>query len=214
MGVGRRSVPALGVGRRSVPALGVGRRSVQALRGPCPFLPLLLVAGAAERRVERADAVEGRAADRHVRAPREARGPVALAEVERRDRGLLAPAGARRGALERCEDAAGEDVGVRVLGGCARERRQPARADADVVVEERDERARGVGDAGVASGVEAGTFDRDVARAVELGEQTRLLGRGSVLDHEDLGLRARGFGAQRRKRHVEIRQPLARRDHY
>ncbi len=63
------------------------------------------------------------AADRHVGAPREARVDVALAEVERGDGRVLAPAAARRGALEARADRAGEDVDV----GVARRRRRAAR---------------------------------------------------------------------------------------
>ena len=60
--------------------------------GAQPALPLLLVARPRERRVERADAVERRAADGEVRAPDELGVAVRGAEVERRHRRRLAPA--------------------------------------------------------------------------------------------------------------------------
>src|SRR6185437_7770531 len=141
------------------------------------FLPLLLVAGAAERGVERAEARERRAADGHVRAPRKTRGGIVLALVERRDRRLLAPAAVGGGTLEAGGDATGEHVGLRMLGGRAQERGEPAVANAHVVVEEDHERTGAPGEARVAGGVQAAPLVDDVAGAVALGERP-CLGRG------------------------------------
>src|SRR6185437_5993766 len=94
---GERTQAGVGAG----PAvLHVGAGDIEHCSRAVAFLPLLLVAGAAERGVERAEARERRAADGHVRAPRKTRGGIVLALVERRDRRLLAPAAVGGGTLE------------------------------------------------------------------------------------------------------------------
>ncbi len=96
-------------------------------------LPVLLVAGAAERLVERADPLDRAAAQGHVRAPHELGVAVLLAEVERRHRQRLAPARAQLRSLQSRPDRPAERV---VLRGRAEQRVEPARPDLDVVVEE------------------------------------------------------------------------------
>ncbi len=103
---------------------------------------------------------------------------------------------------------------VRMLGRGEQERREPAVADAHVIVEEGDERARAAGEAGVASGVQAAPLVDDVAGAVALCERSRLgRGGGCVVDYEHLRALALGFGAQRAEGDVEVGQALARGDH-
>ncbi len=69
--------------------------------------------------------------------------------------GVLAPAGARRRALQARADRPGEDLDVGVRARGVEQRGEPAVAYLDVVVDEHDELAGGALDARVARGVQA-----------------------------------------------------------
>src|SRR5262249_51044926 len=85
--LGPRERAELRVGARA-PVVDARRGDVAdaAARGAQAALPVLLVAGAAEHLVERADALDRAAAQAHVRAPDEVGVAVVGAEVEGGDR--------------------------------------------------------------------------------------------------------------------------------
>src|SRR5918992_2391787 len=112
---------------------------------PRPPKPLLLVAvGRDDRLVERADALDRRAADGEVRAPDHLRLAVPRAEIERRDRRILATAGARGPALQASPDRTAERLRLGVALRPLEERLEPALRRQDVVVDERDQRRPGL----------------------------------------------------------------------
>ncbi len=180
-----------------------------------PFLPLLLVAAVLERHVERPHAFERAAADRHVRAPREARVGVLVAQLERRDRRVLAPAAVRCVAVQARPDRPREHVHVRVLPRGIQQRVQPAIAGAHVVVDEHHELAVRVLHAAVAGDVQA-----ESARVREVaGTEARrqlLHGRRAtvVVDDQHLGCAACSGRCDRAQGHLQVGQACARRDHY
>ena len=146
-------------------------------------LPVLFVAGAAERLVERADPLERGAPDRQVRAPDELGLAVLLAEVERGDRQRFAPARAQVRALQARPDRAAEGL----VGLVRDERVEPARPHLDVVVEEAHELPGGRAHRRIAGGVDAvRAAERDVLRAEALRERPCRRVLGVVLDDHDL----------------------------
>ena len=135
--------------------------------------------------------VERRATDRHVGAPGEARVGVVLAELERRDRGPLAPAGARRGAFQPGADRAREDLHLGVCVRRPQQRFEPAGARPHVVVHEHHELAAGALDTGVARDVQPQRPGmRLVAGAEALRQLANALRIAGVVDDHDLGARA------------------------
>ncbi len=194
-------------------ARDVAHASAGAL-GAHAFLPLLLVAAVLERGVERADALERRAADRHVGAPRELGVGVLLAQLERRDRRLLSAARTRRGALQARPHRPREDVDIRVLGRGAEQRGEPPGCGADVVVDEHDELACRAPHAGVARDVQPERAGMGlIFRAVSPGQRSRAGGLAGVVDYEHLGIGLGGRGGERRERDLEVGEACARRDH-
>ena len=211
-----REAPALVAGprERADPRVGAGapvidsrRRDVaQPAAGRAQaVLPLLLVAVAAERGVERADPLDRRPPQREVRAPQELGVAVVRAEVEVGDGQRLAAAGAQVAALEARPDRPAEGLVPGVGLGRLEQGAEPAVPDVDVVVEEAEQVARGGVDRGVARDVDAALLaERDVARAVPLGDG---LGRGVarvVLDDDQLGPVALGLAGGRGQRDGQI----------
>src|SRR5579875_1767279 len=80
-----------------------------------PSLPILLLAAAADRLVERADTLQSSPADRHVRRPDELDVTIGRSAVEGGDRGSL-PAARVRPALDHGGDRPSEHVDVRSSG--------------------------------------------------------------------------------------------------
>ena len=195
--------------RAAVVDAGGGDVADRAARGAQARLPLLLVARARQLGVERPGLGEGFAGEGEVRAPQELGVLVGRAEVERGDRQRLAAAGAEARVLE---DAGGS-------GRRSRRRRrveqrvQPAGPDAHVVVEQADQVARRVRDAGVAGDVDAlRAAERDVAPVVALDQLAGQRVLGLVLDDHDLGAVRCGLRRDRRKRHLEVVAPPAGRE--
>ena len=133
--------------------------------GAQPPLPVLLVAGAAERGVEAPDPLQRAAPHRQVGAPRELRVAVLRAEVERGQRQRLAPARVQPAALQPRPDRPAERLVVRVRAGGGQQRVQPARPRLDVVVEEAQQLAGGGVERRVAGDVDPARLAvREVAR--------------------------------------------------
>ena len=205
----QRADPGVGAG---APVIDPGGRDVaQPAAGRAQaVLPLLLVAVAAERRVERTDPLDRRASQREVGAPQELGVAVVRAEVEVGDGQRLTAAGVQVAALEARPDRPAEGLVLGVGLGRLEQGAEPTVPDVDVVVEEAEQVARGGVDGGVARDVDAALFaERDVARAVPLGDG---LGRGVagvVLDDDQLGPVALGLAGGRGQRDGQIIGPAA-----
>ena len=168
-------------------------------------LPLGLVAVQRVRGVERADALDRRAPQRHVGAPGVRAVTVGIAEVLPGDGTALAPAGAKAPPLDARPDRPGQhaDVGGQ-LRGAAQQRLEPAGRGAHVVVDEHQQLGARRGDRAVARGVEPerAVVD-DAARAVARRDG---LGRGAraVVDDDQLGAVRGGLRRDRCQRDVEV----------
>ena len=194
-------------GAAAVVEPGVGEVDDPAARGAQAQQPVLLVAvRAVEALVELADPLHRGAPDGEVRAPHHLGLHVLRAQVERRDRRVLAAAAARRVALEAGADRPAERLGVRMPLGALHERVQPARRHEHVVVHERDQRRRRLAQAGVARGVQAAALAvADQSHAVRSATSRGRVG-GPVVHDEELMGGPRALAAQRLEGHLEIRQ--------
>ena len=128
------------------------------------------------------------------------------AEVEVRDRRVLAAAQVQRVVLEAGEDRAGEDADVGRQGRVGDDQgRQPAGMGLDVVVDVGQQRRVGLARAGVAGRVEAQrALVGDVARAVAERGGARPVA-GPVVDDEHVRAERGRLRDDRRERDVEVR---------
>src|SRR6516165_1612790 len=129
-------------GGRQIPDASAG--------GAVATQPVLLLAAAEQRLVERTDALERAAADGHIGAPHELDIAVGFAEVERRDRRRLTAAGARAATLEARPDRTSEHVVPRGVASAVQHRLEPPSRRLDVVVDEDQELTGARGGPGVA----------------------------------------------------------------
>ena len=119
----------------------------------------------------------------HAKRASVSRSPSSSVVIGGRSRPQLRGAGPSR----RARIGPGEDVDVGVRRGRVEQRREPARARADVVVDEHHQLARRALDAGVARDVQAERSGmRLVACAEALGQAARRGRRARVVDHEHL----------------------------
>ena len=180
--------------------------------------PVLLVAAGGEALVERADASRTRRAgspcSRSRRAPARRS---AVAEVEARDRRLLAPARARRRALEARADRPAERV--RPPGAArapATSAREPARRRPHVVVDHRDQVGPRHADAGVARRVRArAARSRRTVRTPGGGDHLRPCGRASRRrSRSPRTAPVEVLRGERGERDLEVVGPVGRRNHH
>src|SRR5207253_2762194 len=106
-----------------------------AARGVAP-LPILLLAATDDRLVEHSDLLERAGPDRHVGAPHERHVAVLRTAVERRDRRLLAAAGAWPTALEPGPNRTAEDVVAGRRAHAVEDRLEPPWRDFDIIIDE------------------------------------------------------------------------------